>query len=152
LNLRDIDGGTALIIASEFSDTSGKEIVEALISAGADLNIQNKDGYTALMTATFYHNQETVDALISAGADLNIQDEDGETALMLATKESNYSTADALILAGAIVHEKTIVSKQLLAELLEYKKRYGDLVRDMQIYAPDGEGAREAESHFNSLV
>jgi ankyrin repeat protein len=47
--------------------------VQALIGAGADLNLQGKDGGTALMTAAKEGYTATVQALIGAGADLNLQ-------------------------------------------------------------------------------
>jgi ankyrin repeat protein len=47
--------------------------VQALIGAGADLNLQDKFGVTALMWASRKGHTATVQALIGAGADLNLQ-------------------------------------------------------------------------------
>ena len=57
------------------------EIANMLISAGANLNIQNDDEQTALMIAVFNDNIEIAEMLIKAGADVNIRDSDGDTAL-----------------------------------------------------------------------
>jgi ankyrin repeat protein len=48
--------------------------VQALIRAGADLNVQDKGGTTALMIASEGGHVATVQALIGAGADCTIQD------------------------------------------------------------------------------
>jgi ankyrin repeat protein len=46
-----------------------------------DLNVKNKDGWTALMLASRYAKDEsfekTIEMLIEAKADLNLQDNDG---------------------------------------------------------------------------
>jgi ankyrin repeat protein len=47
--------------------------VQALIGAGADLNLQDNDGWTALMLAAAKDHTATVQALIGAGAALNLQ-------------------------------------------------------------------------------
>jgi ankyrin repeat protein len=166
VNIQNDWGDTALTMASR------QEIVEVLIAAGANLNSRNIHGNTALMSTILHRKRSTcqkiVEALIAAGADPNIQNKSGETALSLAISRQVKSVIDSLIAAGAIVHKKTTISPQLLTELLEYKKTaispqlltelleykklYKDLVSNMQSYAPDGDGAREAESHFNSLV
>ena len=48
---------------------SNIEIVKLLLENGADPNIKNNDGYTALAAATFYNNPEIVKILLEYGAD-----------------------------------------------------------------------------------
>jgi ankyrin repeat protein len=48
--------------------------VQALIGAGADLNLQDKDGWTALMKASGAGHTAAVQALIGAGADFDLGD------------------------------------------------------------------------------
>ena len=50
-----------------------KEIVEALIENGADINIKGHFGYTALHEACRKNNIDIVNILIKNGADLNIK-------------------------------------------------------------------------------
>ena len=57
------------------------EVAKALIEAKADLNLQNKDGSTALHTAAFLCHPEIVEALLKAGADKAIKTNKGATAL-----------------------------------------------------------------------
>jgi hypothetical protein len=54
---------------------------KALIEAGADLNLKDKNGSTALLIASFFAHPEIVEALLEAGADPNISNNDGSTAL-----------------------------------------------------------------------
>ena len=79
LNVREPSGGSSpLITAATFGQT---EVAEALIEAGADLDLQNNDGSTALITAAFFARTEIVEALLAAGADKSIRNNAGSTAL-----------------------------------------------------------------------
>src|SRR5690606_10847031 len=53
---------------------------ELLIEAGADLNFQNNDGSTALISAAFFGHPEIVQLLLNAGADRTIKNKYGATA------------------------------------------------------------------------
>ena len=48
-----------------------KEITELLLSKGADVNIKDIQGKTALIFAATYGNKEIVELLLSNGADVN---------------------------------------------------------------------------------
>jgi ankyrin repeat protein len=67
---------TALIIAVWHGQVN---MVEALINAGADVNVKNRNGNTALMLATANERKEIVRLLAAAGA----VDKLDRTALML---------------------------------------------------------------------
>ncbi len=69
---------TALISASVFGKT---EIARALIEAGADLDIQNKEGSTALHGSSFLCRTEIVEMLVAKGADKTLKNIYGSTAL-----------------------------------------------------------------------
>ena len=59
------------------------EIAKFVIKAGADLNLQDEVGDTALMYASNAGSTEMVKILLKAGADPNIPDKDGNTPLHL---------------------------------------------------------------------
>ena len=58
-----------------------KEAVTALLEGGADGNIQNDRGLTALIMAAGYGSHDIVDQLLSHGSDPHLQTEDGDNAL-----------------------------------------------------------------------
>jgi hypothetical protein len=109
VDARDRSGQTALIRAAGKGDTA---TVNALIHAGANVNLADDTGQTALIAAST--RLDTLRALIKAGADLNIRDSHwgGRTVLMIATDFGWTDVAKTLIEAGADVniadnHERT---------------------------------------------
>lgn len=133
LQSSDVQGGSALIIASRFgavasvrvlidnsadveakdgwersalhlaSEKGQKEVVQTLLDAGAD--VEAKDGYerNALLLAVGYTHREVVQMLLDAGADVNAQDGDGETALHSASRGGQKEVVQILLNAGADV-------------------------------------------------
>ena len=76
-------------------------VANFLISKGADINVQDATGETALMKACRRKRAGMSLVFIEAGAKLNLQDNQGETALMVAAAYGNGIIADALLKAGA---------------------------------------------------
>ena len=92
LNLQDMWGNTALMKAAElslFPQTSelSLPIVELLLKAGADPNIENIKGMSALFSASD-RSPEIARLLLKAGAKIDIQDKEGNTVLMMASIDS----------------------------------------------------------------
>ena len=113
----DSNGRTALMLASK---AGHEEIVETLLSArangsqdghsrvgqillkgGADPNIQEKDGRSALMYASQNGHSEVVQILLKGGADPNIQEKDGRSALMYASFNGHSEVVQILLKGGA---------------------------------------------------
>ena len=87
------------MMASKFGRLA---VVQALLEAGADVNRQDENGYTALMwTALRGDHAKVVAQLIRAGADLNIKDKNGRTALMHAAWMGHLDTMQELLTAGS---------------------------------------------------
>jgi len=87
LDWQDEFGWTALIKAVRFGESG---IVQMLIGAGADVNVQNDNGQTPLHVAAFIHMGKTDIArmLIDAGAKKDVKDKKGRLPYDLAgTKE-----------------------------------------------------------------
>lgn len=79
LNGKELMGGsTPLISAITFNHS---EIAKALVKAGADLEIQNNDGSSALHVAAFFCRVEMVKMLVDANADQTKKNNYGSTAL-----------------------------------------------------------------------
>ena len=56
-------------------------VVDALLNAGADVNMQDDRGFTALMWAAEIGRASVVKKLIAAGADVNVRRNDGKAAI-----------------------------------------------------------------------
>ena len=84
------------------------ELFTKLIDAGADVNIKNDDGGTALINAMWCDRAiYTVRMLIDAGADVNIKSNGGWTALICAVcYNRQIYTVKMLIDAGADINIK----------------------------------------------
>ncbi|MGB8702672.1 MAG: ankyrin repeat domain-containing protein [Thermosynechococcaceae cyanobacterium] len=76
----DEDQTALMYIASSFFAQNRADAIRLLVERGADLNLQDAKGRSALMLAG--ENTDAVKALIDLGADVNLRDQDGNTALM----------------------------------------------------------------------
>ncbi|HOD39376.1 MAG: Phosphocholine transferase AnkX [bacterium ADurb.Bin243] len=65
------------------------ELAKISIEKGADVNLQDKNGYTPLMIASNFGHIDIVTLLVEKGADIHIQANNGETALSLAEKKGH---------------------------------------------------------------
>ena len=80
------------------------EIVELLVSKGADLNAKDMIGMTPLHYVASGGHKEIVELLIANGADVNAKDEYGLTPLHNAADKGRKEVADLLIAKGANVN------------------------------------------------
>lgn len=76
-----------LYFAMERNDVA---MVRELVSRGADVNLKNVRGMTALMIASGSSAPEVVKFLLDAGADVNLRDDDGKTALNIAEDSEKF--------------------------------------------------------------
>ena len=81
-----------------FSD----KIIDIFFKNDIDVNLQNKNGSTALMLASKFSNtdstEKTVKMLLkNKDINVNLQNNDGNTALMLASKYSNTTSTDKTV-------------------------------------------------------
>ena len=86
--------------AGEPTPEATRNIVKALIAAGADLNQVDENGNTALMFAADKCDRVTVRLLISAGAKIGLLNKGGLTALEMSIVSGNPGVEE-LIAAGA---------------------------------------------------
>ncbi|XP_035152229.1 ankyrin repeat domain-containing protein 6 isoform X7 [Callithrix jacchus] len=76
-------------------------VVQILLKAGCDLDVQDDGDQTALHRATVVGNTEIISALIREGCALDRQDKAGNTALHLACQNSHSQSTRVLLLAGS---------------------------------------------------
>lgn len=77
------------------------EIVAELIEAGADLEIKNVDGNTALWNACFGQNYQCVELLVKAGIQLDSANDNDVTALMYSASAGKEDMVRLLVEHGA---------------------------------------------------
>ncbi|MDJ1173086.1 ankyrin repeat domain-containing protein [Roseofilum capinflatum] len=85
VNARSGDS-TALIDALNYynSEEENLEVIETLLAAGADPNLGNYEGGTALTAGVYRGSVDAIRALLAAGVDIEQRDREGRTALSLA--------------------------------------------------------------------
>ncbi len=108
------------------------QTAEYIITKGALVNLQDKDGDTALIVAALRGNMEILLLLKKQGADFNIQNKTGKTALMYGVYGKHSEIVRYLLENGAnpILRDKsgldafmlaiTIKKRDIIEPLLEY--------------------------------
>ena len=64
-----------------------EKIIDILLEKGANVDIQNNEGDTALIEASYYEHANIVDNLLEKGANVDIRNKQGDTALIIAVKK-----------------------------------------------------------------
>lgn len=122
INMKDrYDGSSCLHIASNHNWLEG---VEYLISQGANINLQNSNGNTALMEAAQEGNLEVVKYLISKSANISIKNSNGKTALMVALSEWHLEVVSFLIANNAMCGD------DMTMQLASYLESNGINIKD----------------------
>jgi hypothetical protein len=104
VNLRDrVTGTTALEHAVR---NSNLEMVELLLTHGADVNARNSEDQTVLMMLNEDTTTDLVWDLINAGANVKLTDAAGNTALIETASERNPEALKVLLDAGSEVNAK----------------------------------------------
>lgn len=99
VNMRDTQSGTTAL--EHAVRNANREMVQFLLSAGADPNATDTGGQTVLMELDEDATVDLVWDLINSGAKVNLQDESGNTALMQLASSKNVEVIKALLDAGA---------------------------------------------------
>jgi ankyrin repeat protein len=104
-NARDGERNTPLILAAPQSLFSKeRKIVEALVAAKGQVDAVNKDGMTALMSASANGRHDFARLLLQNDAKADLRDNDGWTALMYAALNGQWDIVQELIEANADIN------------------------------------------------
>ncbi len=100
----------ALELSKGFWDDKGElkslENIKELLKKGADVNVKDEDGRTALMKAANLGKLDVVKCLAELGADWEAKDECGKTALMTAANYGELEVVKYLVEGGADLEAK----------------------------------------------
>ncbi|MEM3369879.1 MAG: ankyrin repeat domain-containing protein [Candidatus Micrarchaeia archaeon] len=104
-------------------------IAKELIKAGADINSEDNDGWTPLMFACKYGEEQLVKLFLKAGADPNHRSKAGTTPLSIAAVNNQIGVIRFLIEAGADPNITSSTGKTPLIKATE--KGYLEAVRTL---------------------
>ena len=115
LNIAEVDGYTCLHYA--VAKDCSKDVLQAIIDHGANVNAMNKRNETALIRAFTYKNESAIHVLLNSSAYPNIADDTyGDTCLHKAvTRDCSIVVLQALIDHGAIVNATNKKTRTALA-------------------------------------
>ena len=98
-------GMTPLLLACRYgTDETSYTITKLLIENGANINLQDSKGVTALMYASLKGHIGVVQLLIAKNPEVNLRDSQGLSALMYASEKGYTSIAKLLIAKNAKVN------------------------------------------------
>ncbi|KAH9509713.1 hypothetical protein Btru_044321 [Bulinus truncatus] len=142
------DGRTLLTLAIE--NNEGFNLIESIVKSGADVNVQNQQGQTALMIAARAQRNDVLRMLIQSGAKLDVLNYKQMTALAICITNNNNIGVDLLILMGADVHIKTGTYKETALKLAA-RLGHGNLKEVFMKYEPGGGESYQCKtSHLNT--
>ena len=106
--MRERFEATEKLLSAWDKDIKGSraDYVRILISEGADVNAEDKDGRTPLLHACVKDDAEIITLLVYAGADVNAEYRSQWTPLMIVCLGGHLEVVDLLIEAGADVNAK----------------------------------------------
>lgn len=128
---RDAGGRTLLMRAAK----SGNEWqIQRLIDSGADINLTDNDGWTALMYAVRYSEGiECVELLIDANADIKITNKFGNSALTLAACYNNNPRILSTLLKSYKATDKDVL-RSLVLMLMEQNITLDGLISKLDLF------------------
>lgn len=146
INKKNKKGWTALMLVSANEQLSnktmfdkqysyfGSSIIELLLIHGADINLQNNDGSTALMLA---NSNSMVGLLLRHGADINLQNINGKTALDI--EFGKKINAHGIERINTLLNHDLIIEKEKLEEELDATNKQIEYIECSLEMHPDSE-------------
>jgi len=109
--------GHNFVLAARFGHES---VIKNLLNGGADIDLIDELGNTALTVAAAENQQSILKLLLSQGANVNAQSKDGTTALMNAAMYGNLEVARLLLESGSKVDLKKDDGETALVGAVQY--------------------------------
>lgn len=106
------------------------KLVKKIIDTGIDLEIQDTDGNTGLMVASYENRIDIVKILIEAGANIEARNYTNGTALLLASYNNRIEIVKMLIEAGADWNAINIHGR----DFLDYYDEVGLRAKIIELY------------------
>jgi len=114
-------GWKAIDISNPGSYYATLKLMEFLLSNGADPNLKDKEGQTALFFAA--DSPDRVNLLLKTGADIDLQNNDGQTVLIRAAQIGEYYIVKDFLEKGADPRIMDNAGKMALDYALEDERR-----------------------------
>ena len=129
------------------------DTVKLLLVRGADVNIQDHFGQTALICAAVYGRADTVKMLLDARADIDRPNKYGWTALMQAALGGYTGVMELLIQAGADISIGDNDGKTAFDMLKEdHPEQYDQWIRDTAVKHRKANLKREDSAYVSECV
>jgi hypothetical protein len=148
VNLRDKRSNTTAL--EHAVQNANREMVQLLLSSGADVNAKNDSGETVLMMLDDDATCDLVWDLINAGADVKLKDNSGNTALMQAATSDSQEALKVLLDAGAEVDAKNKEGRTAL--MLAASEGHVNIVRALVLAGADMNAIDESEENALALA
>lgn len=113
LNVDMLEGGWPALVYTCRGDRGGNiERVKELLDSGADINVRNYKGQSALHCASKAGFREVVQLLVDRGAEINATDNQGQTALATALRSTIKDKVSLRQIAETLIHNGADVDLQ----------------------------------------
>lgn len=136
INHVDSLGNTALTLAF-MNENNSEENMNMLLDYGADPDIQNNEGYNALMTAAKTSGIDAVKKLLEITSDVNTRNNNGDTALSIASVENNAEVVNAILEAGADINSQNENGTTALMSALYNSSDVENIIKLLIAHKPD---------------
>ena len=117
VNAKNQSGETLLHAAAFY--LSDVEIMQYLVSVGANVNVKDDYGRAPLYSAAYFNSVEALQFLVSVGAEVNAKDNGGWTPLHRATESNSVEAMRFLVSVGADAAAKDDEGKMPLEVISE---------------------------------